>query len=288
MTEPAFELLEDHAAFGGRQLRIAHSSATLACRMTCSVFLPPGADAGAPVPVLYWLSGLTCTDENFTHKAGAQRLAAELGLALVAPDTSPRGLDTPGADERWDLGTGASFYVTATAAPWAPHWNMHDYVIRELPALLEPAFGLDATRRAVSGHSMGGHGALVLSLRNPGHFASTSAFAPIASPMHCPWGERAFSAYLGSDRTTWRAWDACALMEDGADFGPHPVRVDQGEADGFLVEQLQPERLEAAATARGLALDLHRQAGYDHSYYFVASFIEPHLRQHAEALATAG
>lgn len=283
MSAP-FEVLEEHRAFGGTQLRLAHDVERLGCRMTLSLFLPPGADDAGPVPVLYWLSGLTCTDENFTHKAGAQRVAAALGLALVAPDTSPRGLGTPGEDDRWDLGTGAAFYVTATEPPWAPHWNLHDYVTRDLPAVLEPAFGLDGTRRAVSGHSMGGHGALVLALRNPGHFASVSAFAPICSPMRCPWGERALTAYLGEDRDAWRAWDACALLGDGADFGSGLVRVDQGEADGFLEEQLKPELLEAAARAQGVPVQVHRQPGYDHSYYFVASFIEPHLRLHAAQL----
>ncbi|EKE75684.1 S-formylglutathione hydrolase [Gallaecimonas xiamenensis] len=271
------ELIESHLCFGGEQRRYKHSSKVLGCEMTVAVFLPP--DFGPHTPVLYWLSGLTCTDENFVQKAGAQRLAAELGLAIVAPDTSPRG-DAVADDAGYDLGKGAGFYVNATQAPWAEHYRMDDYVVRELPPLVE-ALGL-GQRRGVSGHSMGGHGALVLALRNRDHFASVSAFSPICNPMDCPWGQKAFTAYLGEDKAGWAAYDASVLLAEAK--APWPIRVDVGLADNFLAEQLKVESLEQAARQSGSVLQLHRQAGYDHSYFFVASFMEAHLRFHAAQL----
>jgi len=249
--------------------------------MRFTLYLPPQAES-EPVPVLYWLSGLTCTEENFTIKSGAQRYAAELGLALVAPDTSPRGLGLPGEDTDWDLGTGAGFYVNATEAPWAGHYNMYDYVACELPALVESAFPVIPDRRAVSGHSMGGHGALVVALKNPGMFRSVSAFAPICAPMDCPWGRKAFSHYLGEDRSAWEPWDATRLIRRGG--SDIPLLVDQGDADDFLDEQLKPGLLEAACEAAGHPLTLRLQPGYDHGYFFVSTFIGEHLEYHADAL----
>lgn len=250
--------------------------------MSFSVYLPPQAEHG-PVPVLFWLSGLTCTDENFATKAGAQQHAAQAGLAIVVPDTSPRGEavadDSQGA---YDLGLGAGFYLNAERAPWLPHYRMYDYVVDELPALLAAKFPLALDRAAIAGHSMGGHGALVVALRNPGRFRSMSAFAPICNPTACPWGEKAFTAYLGPDRSRWAEWDASLLL---ARAGEHlPLLVDQGLADGFLTEQLRPEALEAAGRAAGYPMAVRRQAGYDHSYYFIASFIGDHIRFHAEHL----
>jgi S-formylglutathione hydrolase len=236
------------------------------------------------VPVLYWLSGLTCTDENFMQKAGAQRIAAELGIALVAPDTSPRGVDVPGdPDGGWDFGLGAGFYLNATQMPWAQHYRMHDYVVHELPALIEASFPV-SDKRGISGHSMGGHGALVCALRNPGRYQSVSAFAPICNPMSAPWGEKALSRYLGEDRSNWREWDASALLAGATE--KLPILIDQGDRDDFLVTQLKPETLEAAAKAANHPLTLRRQPGYDHSYYFIASFIDDHLRHHALSLRT--
>ncbi len=277
------ENLSTQKSFGGWHQRYRHRSDVLGCDMNFAVFLPPQAAPGAKLPVLYWLSGLTCTDENFMQKAGAHRLAAELGLIIVAPDTSPRGADVPDDPEgAWDFGHGAGFYLNATQAPWSQHYRMHDYVVEELPALVEAAFPASA-RRAISGHSMGGHGALVCALRNPGRYRSVSAFAPIANPMNCPWGEKAFARYLGEDRARWREWDACALLEHAPER--LPLLVDQGDRDGFLAEQLKPEALQAAARAANHALTLRLQPGYDHSYYFIASFIDDHLRHHARALA---
>jgi len=246
------------------------------------VYLPPQVAGGERRPVVYWLSGLTCTDENFTQKAGAQRVAAELGLVLVAPDTSPRGPAVPDApDQAYDLGQGAGFYVNATLAPWSAHYRMYDYVVEELPALIESAFPV-SDRRAISGHSMGGHGALVVALRNPERYRSVSAFSPIANPVACPWGQKAFTAYLGAERSEWRAYDTCELLrEHGAAI---PVLVDQGDADDFLEEQLRPEALQQAADRCGAPLELRLQRGYDHSYFFVASFIEDHLRFQARYL----
>lgn len=276
------EIISSNKSFGGWHNRYRHRSATLNCEMVFAVYLPPQAEPDAKLPVLYWLSGLTCTDENFMQKAGAQRLAAELGLVLVAPDTSPRGAEVPGdPDGAWDFGHGAGFYLNATEQPWAQHYRMHDYVVHELPALVEASFPV-SDRRGISGHSMGGHGALVCALRNPGRYRSLSAFAPIGNPSSCPWGEKAFSRYLGSDRDSWRQWDACALLATASKR--LPILVDQGEADSFLAIQLKPEVLRAAAAAVGHPLTLRLQPGYDHSYYFIASFIDDHLRHHAAAL----
>ncbi|WP_255145192.1 S-formylglutathione hydrolase [Synechococcus sp. ATX 2A4] len=282
MSDFLLEAISESRCFGGAQRRYRHRSSVLGCSMHVSVFLPPQALAGARVPALYWLSGLTCTDETMAQKAGAQRLAAALGLALVAPDTSPRGEDVPGdPDGAWDFGLGAGFYLNASEAPWATHYRMHDYVVAELPALLESALPLNG-RRGVSGHSMGGHGALVCALRNPGRYRSVSAFAPIAHPSACPWGEKAFSGYLGPDRRSWAAWDACSLIAQASER--LPLLVDQGSADPFLDEQLQPDQLRTAAAAAVHPLELRLQPGYDHSYFFIASFIDDHLRHHAAAL----
>jgi S-formylglutathione hydrolase len=278
VLEEAMEQIDNHRAFGGEQRRYRHRSETLHCDMTLSVFLPP--EWRPESPLLYWLSGLTCTDENFVQKAGAQRVAAELGLILVAPDTSPRGEDVAD-DEAYDLGQGAGFYINATQQPWATHYRMQDYVIEELPALLERELGLTG-RCGISGHSMGGHGALTLAMKFPDRFASVSAFSPIANPMACPWGQKAFAAYLGDDTEQWQAHDASVLMTGKRP--PWPIRVDVGTADGFLETQLMPQTLEAGVGHSGGELELHRQPGYDHSYFFVASFIEQHLRFHAERL----
>ncbi len=269
-------------SFGGWHKRYRHRSSTLDCEMTFAVYLPPQAEQGRRLPVLYWLSGLTCTDENFMQKSGAQRIAAELGLILVAPDTSPRGADVAGdPDGSWDFGLGAGFYLNASQAPWSRHYRMHDYVVNELPALIEANFPV-SEKRGISGHSMGGHGALVCALRNPGRYHSVSAFAPICNPMACPWGEKAFGYYLGEDRSRWREWDASALLAAAQER--LPILVDQGDRDEFLSTQLKPETLQAAAKANDYPLTLRIQPGYDHSYYFIASFIEEHLRHHAQAL----
>lgn len=268
-----------YRSFGGEQLQFTHTSSACACPMTFSVYLPPQA-ATAPVPVWWWLSGLTCTDQNFVTKAGAQRVAAELGVAIVAPDTSPRGPDVPGDPEgAWDFGLGASYYVDATEPPYAANYQMSRYLLEELPELLK-ALPLDLSRQGISGHSMGGHGALVLALRNPGRFRSVSAFSPICAPSEVPWGQKAFPRLLGPDLASWRAWDATALVAGAAER--LPILVDQGEADSFLEKQLQPWRLEAACAAAGHPLTIRRHPGYDHSYYFVASFLEDHLRWFAE------
>lgn len=277
------EEIAANKCFGGWHRRVRHRSAALGCDMAFAIFLPPAATPEAPAPALYWLSGLTCTDENFMQKAGAQRVAAELGLALVAPDTSPRGDGVPGdPDGAWDFGKGAGFYVDATQLPWAAHYRMHDYVSNELPELVEAAFPV-SERRSIFGHSMGGHGALVCALRHPGRYRSVSAFSPIASPMSCPWGEKAFLRYLGPDRTAWRQWDSCELLARARQ--PLTLLVDVGEDDPFLDSQLKPALLARAAQAGGHALTLRRHDGYDHSYYFVATFMEDHLRHHARALA---
>ena len=250
--------------------------------MTFSIFLPPQAAVGS-VPLVYWLSGLTCTDENFVTKAGAQRYAAELGLAVVAPDTSPRGEDVPDDPAgAYDFGLGAGFYLNATEQPWQHHYRMYDYIRDELPRLIEQAFPVDASRVGISGHSMGGHGALVLALRNPGRFGSVTAFAPICSPMNCPWGEKALGGYLGPDRETWRQYDSTVLL--AASSERLPVLVDQGDADNFLAEQLQIHLLEQACVAADYPMTIRLQPGYDHSYFFIASFIGEHLAFHAERL----
>ena len=269
-------------SFGGLQQTFTHESAECGCTMRFALYLPPQAQAG-PVPVLYWLSGLTCTEENFTVKAGAQRVAAQLGLALVMPDTSPRGLGTPGEADGWDFGLGAGFYVDATQAPWSAGWRMHSYVAHELPALVAAHFPIDAQRAGISGHSMGGHGALTVAMTHPDRFRTVSAFAPISSPMRCPWGEKALGNLLGADRTGWARYDATELLRARGWAGP-PILVDQGDADPFLAAQLKPELLEQAARDAGVALTLRRQPGYDHSYFFVSTFIEDHLRHHAAHL----
>lgn len=275
------ELLEEHHCFEGRQQRWRHDSAVLNCGMTFSIFLPPTNGAAKP-PVLYWLSGLTCNDENFTTKAGAQRVAAELGIALVMPDTSPRG-DDVADDADYDLGKGAGFYLNATQAPWANHYRMYDYLRDELPALIQAEFAV-SDRCAISGHSMGGHGALVMALKNPGKYVSVSAFAPIVNPAQVPWGQKAFTHYLGEDAATWQEWDSCALMLASQPEQAIPTLIDQGDADQFLASQLQPAVLAEAARQKAWPLTLRIQTGYDHSYYFIASFIEDHLRFHAQQL----
>lgn len=279
----AIETVSEQKCFGGVQGFYAHESQETGTRMRFAVYRPPQAEAG-PAPALYYLAGLTCTEETFAIKAGAQRLAAEYGLILVAPDTSPRGLGLAGEDDDWDFGAGAGFYLDATQDPWAGHYRMGSYVTRELPALIEAHFPARPGLRGIFGHSMGGHGALVSALRNPGLYASVSAFAPIAAPMRCPWGEKAFTGYLGPDRAAWRAWDASALV---ADRGPldFPILIDQGEDDPFLERELKPDLFEAACAEAGQALTLRRQPGYDHSYYFIATFMADHIAHHARALA---
>ncbi|XTZ39726.1 S-formylglutathione hydrolase [Salmonella enterica] len=275
------EMLEEHRCFEGWQQRWRHDSAVLNCTMTFSIFLPPQSTT-APPPVLYWLSGLTCNDENFTTKAGAQRVAAELGIVLVMPDTSPRG-DNVADDDGYDLGQGAGFYLNASQQPWATHYRMYDYLRDELPALIQQEFNV-SKRCAISGHSMGGHGALVMALKNPGRFSSVSAFAPIVNPMQVPWGQKAFAAYLGEERAQWREWDSCALMLESPGNDVTPMLIDQGDSDQFLADQLQPARLAEVARQKSWPLTLRIQPGYDHSYYFIASFIEEHLRFHAQHL----
>ena len=277
------ELLSSNLCFDGEHRRYRHTAATLECEMEFAVFLPPAAigDNAVEVPALYWLSGLTCTDQNFMQKAGAQKLAAQLGLAIVCPDTSPRGLDLPGEHDSYDFGSGAGFYVNATQQPWAPHYRMYDYVVEELPELVESELPLSG-KRAISGHSMGGHGALICALKNPGRYQSVSAFAPIANPVNCPWGEKAFSGYLGDDRGSWEAWDATLLIPQVEER--LPLLVDQGTADDFLETQLHPEALVDACEQHHHPIDLRMHPGYDHSYFFIASFIEDHLKHHARAL----
>lgn len=279
------ETIKTHTVHGGTLRYLKHDSTTTGTPMTLSVFVPPGE---GPFPVLIWLSGLTCTEDNFTSKAGAYGAAAEYGVIIVAPDTSPRGPDLKGGevadDPAYDLGQGAGFYVDATQAPWAPHFRMETYVTDELIALIDAEFPTTRTR-GISGHSMGGHGALTLALRHPHLFRSVSAFAPIASPTRCPWGEKAFTAYLGEDRATWAEHDAARLIEDGVGAGCFDdILIDQGDADTFLSEQLKPELLQAAADAAGQTVTIRMQPGYDHSYFFMASFIENHVAFHAKRL----
>jgi S-formylglutathione hydrolase len=271
--------IEHRACFGGWQDVYRHRSEVLGCDMNVGVYFPPQA-ADGPCPVLYWLSGLTCTEQNFITKAGAQRHAAEHGIIIVTPDTSPRGDDVANA-EGYDLGQGAGFYVNATALPWARHYRMYDYIVEELPAWAEsdPAA---SNRRAISGHSMGGHGALVIALRNPGRYRSVSAFSPIVAPTQVPWGEKAFAAYLGPDRDAWKQYDATELVKTASE--KLPLLIDQGQADEFLDGQLKPWLLKDAADAVGHPVVLRMQPGYDHSYYFIASFIGEHIAHHAAAL----
>ena len=279
------ETLSEHGCFGGVQGFYRHHSAAVGLPMKFGVFVPPQAKHGL-VPALVWLAGLTCNEETFAVKAGAQRMAAALGLMLVTPDTSPRGTGVEGADETWDFGTAAGFYLDATQAPWAQHWCMESYITQDLLAELSASFPLRAHATGLFGHSMGGHGALTLGLRHPHLFRSVSAFAPIAAPMQCPWGVKAFTGYLGPDRSTWAAQDATELVRAGKRLAPGApaLLIDQGEADKFLAEQLHPHLLEAACRDAGVPLVLRRHAGYDHGYYFIASFIEDHLRHHAQTL----
>jgi S-formylglutathione hydrolase len=275
------ETLSEARMFEGVQGVYRHTSKSVGCDMELAVFAPPAARSG-PVPVLIYLSGLTCTWENVTLKAGAQRFAAREGLLFVAPDTSPRGGDLPGEHDDYDFGSGAGFYVDATEEPWRRSYQMYSYVTEELPALLAEHFPADLSRQGIFGHSMGGHGALVAALRNPDRYRSVSAFAPIAAPSHCPWGEKAFLGYLGPDRASWRRYDATELVAESPFRGP--IRIDQGSADPYLEEQLQPERFRAACAQAGVELELHLREGYDHSYYFIATFMEEHVAHHARAL----
>ena len=280
----ALEVLSEHRCFGGVQGFYRHASAECGSPMRFSVYRPPAAEHG-PVPVLYYLAGLTCTEETFMIKAGAQRVAAELGLMLVAPDTSPRVPRLPGDDADWDFGLGAGFYVDATREPWSRHYRMYSYVTRELPGIVAASFPVRAATQGIFGHSMGGHGALVCALRNPGQYRSVSALAPICAPSNCPWGVKAFSGYLGDDRSAWADYDASVLVARGR--FPGRILVDQGLSDKFLGEQLKPEALESAARTVGQDLELRRHDGYDHGYYFIASFVADHLRHHATVLGAA-
>ncbi len=274
--------ISQNKSFGGTQGVYSHESAETGCTMRFGVYLPPAAGKG-PVPVLFWLSGLTCTEENFIVKAGAQRVAAELGIALVAPDTSPRGLDYPGDSDSYDFGVGAGFYVDAVKAPWSTGYRMHSYIAKELFDLVAGGFSVEASRAGIFGHSMGGHGALTIGLKHPDRFKTISAFAPIVSPTRCPWGEKALAGYLGSDRNTWADYDATLLIGRHGWSGPE-LLVDQGGDDQFLASQLKPELLVAACAEAKVPLKLRMQPGYDHSYFFISSFIEDHLRHHAAHL----
>ena len=283
------ELLSEHGCFGGQQRFYKHDSKEIGLPMRFSVFLPPQAARGSAhgsVPALIYLAGLTCNEETFMAKAGAQRMAAELGVALIAPDTSPRGANILGEAESWDFGVGAGFYLDATQTPWAKNWRMESHLTQELLPLVAQNFAVDAQRIGIFGHSMGGHGALTLALRHPGLFKSVSAFAPICAPMQCPWGRKAFAGYLGDDESTWAAHDATALM-GSLSSAPYPggILIDQGLADKFLAEQLHPHLFESACASAGQPLTLRRHAGYDHGYYFIASFMADHLRHHAQQLA---
>lgn len=280
----SLEQIGANKAFGGMQLRYKHQSKVLGCEMTFSIFLPPQAQrTGNQVPVLYWLSGLTCTDENFVTKAGAQQYAAKHGVAIVAPDTSPRGEGVPGDPAgAYDFGLGAGFYVNATEAPWASHYRMCDYIVAELPDLIGGNFPVDGLRASIFGHSMGGHGALTIALNNPARFKSVSAFAPICSPINCPWGQKALGNYLGSNIDNWKKYDSCELVRIAT--ARLPMLVDQGGADGFLKEQLKTDLLLKASAESNYPMTVRIQAGYDHSYFFIASFIADHIAFHAQHL----
>ena len=281
------ELISEHACFGGSQRFYRHASQATGLQMRFSVFIPPHAP-GARLPALFYLAGLTCTEETFMTKAGAQRVAAELGLQSIARATSPRGANVPGETDSWDLGVGAGSYLDATEQPWRGHYRMYSYLL-ELHALTCAALPVDGARVGIFGHSMGGHGALTLALRRPDLFRSVSAFAPVAAPMQCPWGRKAFTAYLGEDEASWRQHDASALMAQLETPFPAGILIDQGLADKFLAEQLHPEQFEAACRSAAQPLRLRRHAGYDHGYYFIATFMEEHLRFHARNLGvTAG
>lgn len=275
------ENLSVNKSFEGWHKQYSHYSKTLNCKMRFAIYLPPQASNTTKVPVLYWLSGLTCTDENFMQKAGAHRIAAELGVAIVAPDTSPRGEGVADVDG-YDLGQGASFYVNATQTPWKDHYRMYSYLVDELPTLIEDTFPV-TKKRSISGHSMGGHGALIIALRNPERYCSVSAFSPVSNPINSPWGQKAFTEYLGKDSSTWQNYDASELLKNATHFVP--ARVEQGASDEFLTKQLQPESLECAARQNDYPLELNIHDGYDHSYYFIASYIEEHLRFHATHLS---
>ena len=281
------DLASSHASFGGEQRFYRHDSRVIGLPMRFSIYLPPAALAGKKVPLVVYLPGLTCTEETFPAKAGAQRVAAELGLALLSPDTSPRGANIAGEAESWDFGLAAGFYLDATRAPWSRHYRMESYLLDELLPLAGDELPVAASRPGITGHSMGGHGALTLALRHPDRFASVSALAPVSAPMQSPWGVKAFTGYLGDDRAAWKAHDASELMAERGRPLFEAILVDQGLADKFLAEQLKPEAFEQACAQAGQALQLRRHPGYDHSYYFVASFIEDHLRHHARALASA-
>ncbi|MDP7592052.1 MAG: S-formylglutathione hydrolase [Litorilituus sp.] len=273
--------LSENKSFGGWHKQYTHQSKVLNCNMRFAIYLPPQASHEKKVPVLYWLSGLTCTDENFMQKSGVQRIAAELGIAIVAADTSPRGEKVPD-NEAYDLGQGAGFYVNATQPPWHRHYQMYDYVVNELPQLIEASFPV-SKKRSIAGHSMGGHGALTIAMLNPARYCSVSAFSPISNPVNCPWGQKVFTTYLGNDKSTWLHHDASVLMRRATQFVP--AKVDQGQADDFLIEQLRPESLEDAAKITGYPLELCFHEGYDHSYYFIASFIEDHMCFHSTYLS---
>lgn len=275
-------LISEHRCFGGTQYFYSHESRECRTEMRFSVYLPPAAKEGSDVPVLYYLAGLTCTEETFMIKGGAQRLAAELGLILVAPDTSPRKARIPGDDASWDFGLGAGFYVDSTQAPWSQHYRMYSYVTRELPEAVKLLTGSRCERQGIFGHSMGGHGALICALKNPDQYLSVSAFAPIGAPMQCPWGQKAFGNYLGADQSTWRAYDASELI--AAKRYPRPILIDQGAGDKFLQEQLKPELFIEAARRSGSEVQHRMHTGYDHGYYFISTFMEDHLRHHARQL----
>ena len=285
MSFDNLDLVSEHACFGGVQRFYKHSSAEIGLPMRFGLFLPPQALAGQAVPLLTYLAGLTCTEETFAIKAGAQRQAAELGLALLTSDTSPRGAGISGEDHHWEFGVGAGFYLDATVMPWAGHWCMESYLVKELLPAMVAQFGLDGQRLGLFGHSMGGHGALTLALRHPGVFKSVSAFAPICAPTQCPWGHNAFTGYLGQDESTWAAHDASALMAQQTSVPyANGILIDQGLADKFLVEQLKPELFETACEKAGQPLTLRRHPGYDHGYYFISTFIADHLQHHARRL----
>ena len=279
---PQPETLSEHGCFEGVQGFYRHTSSVLGLPMRFSVFQPPQTKGGQRLPVLVYLAGLTCTEETFATKGGAQQYATEHGLILLAPDTSPRETGVAGADASWDFGTAAGFYLDATQAPWSAHWRMESYLMKELLPLVLAHFGGDASRVGIFGHSMGGHGALTLALKHPHSFKSVSAFAPIAAPSQCPWGEKAFTGYLGSDRSTWAAHDATELIKAGRHTSP--ILIDQGLADKFLAEQLHPHLFEQACQRQGQALTLRRHEGYDHGYYFISTFMKDHLAHHAAAL----
>ncbi len=279
----ALEKTDAHICFGGEQLQFTHKSDVCKSIMTFSIYLPPQAK-DANVPVVWWLSGLTCTDQNFVTKAGSQAFAAEHGIAVIAPDTSPRGDDVPDdPDGAYDFGLGAGFYINATEAPWAEHYHMYSYIVDELPSVVASEFPLDMERQGIFGHSMGGHGALTIALKKPGRYKSVSAFAPIVSPLNCPWGHKALGGYLGDDKLAWANYDTCALVASAGE--KLHLLVDQGDADGFLEDQLKPHLLQNTCDAARHPLTLRMQPGYDHSYYFMASFMGDHMRHHATALS---